>query len=389
LSAKDTKNPIGFFGTGLKYAIAILLREKHQIQIFAGHDKYNFELKNIEMRGKSFSIATINEEELPFTTDLGQTWEMWQAFREIYCNCIDEGGTVYLSESIPDPQADVTRILVKGAEFLNWFHDRHTIFLRLPHQFLVTNQSALHDNEVQIFTKPSNYIFYRGVRVAALDVPAKYTYNLLTKVQLTEDRTLMWPGQVHIKILRAISSLTDTAIIKDILTSSDEHFEGRLSYSDLEYYQNEMSQEFDNILIEQYNMNSDTLSFSARNYASKKLAKRCAKNIQSEEMTPVEEMQLARAKEICKRVYSDFDQFPIVVVRSLGQVTMAMADPIERVIILSKPCFKLGTKYLVSTMIEEYVHLVTGHSDLTRPLQTYLFDMIATLIEDHVIKEPI
>ena len=36
VSVKDSESPIGFFGTGLKYALAILLRERHDVIIQSG-----------------------------------------------------------------------------------------------------------------------------------------------------------------------------------------------------------------------------------------------------------------------------------------------------------------------------------------------------------------
>lgn len=36
VSVKEGENPIGFFGTGLKYAIAVLLRTGHRITVMTG-----------------------------------------------------------------------------------------------------------------------------------------------------------------------------------------------------------------------------------------------------------------------------------------------------------------------------------------------------------------
>jgi len=35
-SVKETNNPIGFFGTGLKYALAVLLRTGHKVTVHLG-----------------------------------------------------------------------------------------------------------------------------------------------------------------------------------------------------------------------------------------------------------------------------------------------------------------------------------------------------------------
>ena len=99
-SAKQCEDSIGLFGTGLKYAIAILLREQQKITIISQGEEssppttYTFTTKEISMRGKSFSIICCNGEELSYTTEYGKKWELWQALRELYANCLDEGGEI-------------------------------------------------------------------------------------------------------------------------------------------------------------------------------------------------------------------------------------------------------------------------------------------------------
>jgi hypothetical protein len=105
-------------------------------------------------------------------------------------------------------------------------------------------------------------------------------------------------------------------------------------------------------------------------------------------MTEVEKAQLEKAVKICSAVFPDFGDYKILIVKTLGQTTMALADINERTMVISKSTFMVGTKFLVSTMIEEYAHLKTGHGDLTRGLQTWLFDQVCTMIENHITKEP-
>lgn len=117
--------------------------------------------------------------------------------------------------------------------------------------------------------------------------------------------------------------------------------------------------------------------------------KRSLKSYTQCQLSIVEKKQLDRAVDICKRVFPQIQQFEIIVTIDLGKQTYALANFPTRQIVLSKRCFQLGTKFLVSTLIEEYKHLETGYGDCTRELQTHLFDTIANLIENHVICEPI
>src|SRR5512141_2444774 len=84
VSVKE-EGAIGFFGTGLKFAIATLLRNKQEIVIFSGTERYDVGVKTIQIRGQDFDMVTLNGEQIGFTTQLGKTWEMWMAFRELHC----------------------------------------------------------------------------------------------------------------------------------------------------------------------------------------------------------------------------------------------------------------------------------------------------------------
>lgn len=86
ISAKDTESAIGMFGTGLKYAVAVLLRNGYKITIYSGDKTYEFDVANNDVRNKTFNHVTMNGEFISFTTELGKFWEPWMAVRELVCN---------------------------------------------------------------------------------------------------------------------------------------------------------------------------------------------------------------------------------------------------------------------------------------------------------------
>lgn len=383
VSVKENENPIGYFGTGLKYAIAILMRHKCQLSVWSGKEGFKFEIQDKEIRGKIFEIITMGGSELPFTTELGKNWELWQAFRELYCNAIDENGKVYLSSELPEPQNDKTFIVVKSREFENVFHKRDEIVLNIdPNQLLASG-------DVMIYDKPSEYVYYRGIRVAGLQSPAKLTYNLISEIELTEDRTMKYSYEMGGRIPRAVAKIKNKQILHDILTTDEDCYERELDFDFASIFPPEVSDEFLEVVGTQYHLNNDNLNKSARTYFQKRMNKEAAKHYEREELNHVQQKQLNRCKDICKILYSDFDSFDLMVVKSLGQNTLALADAANNTMIISMRCFEFGTKYLLSTIIEEYAHLKTGYRDHSRELQTWLFDQLCTVIENHVIEEPI
>lgn len=126
ISAKDPSNanPIGYFGTDLKYAIAVLLRRQIPITIMSGLEVLRFEVRSDVVRSKPFEMVCMNGNPIGFTTDLGKNWELWQAFRELYSNCIDEFGKTEAEGYFPEPLHGVTQIVVESDMFVELFVNR-------------------------------------------------------------------------------------------------------------------------------------------------------------------------------------------------------------------------------------------------------------------------
>jgi len=213
VSVKDGDGAIGYFGTGLKFAIATILRGGGRVAIYRGHDAYHFGVKKTEVRGQSFDLVTMNGEALGFTTQLGRTWEPWMAFRELASNCRDESG--FYTTSATDPMEDYTTIIATG--LADVWHERETILLeREP---LSTMPTA------EIHEGPSFYVYYRGVRVHRLSCPSAHLYNIRSKIELTEDRTAKSWYEVEIAIERAIGALDDRHLLRTALTCGEQYAE--------------------------------------------------------------------------------------------------------------------------------------------------------------------
>lgn len=383
VSVKETENPIGFFGTGLKYAISIMIREGQRFKLFSGTKEFVFQKQEITIRNRQVDAISMNGNTLSFTTHLGCNWKMWQAFREIWCNTMDEGGTVFQSSTIPDPQPGKTMFVLVGGEMQHIYAERNKIILE------TSNVQKIAEHPIQIMNHPSRSIFYRGIRVYDFDKPARYTYNVMSPVDLTEDRTVKYISHVMNDIVKAVAGLEDEGTIRSILTTRKNFVEGELGFSQLKWYPERVSSKFMEVLADEYGKNSDDMNKSAIEFFMYVKNKNAAKHYESEEMTSLEKKQLQRAVKVCKMLFDDFDKYKILVTKSLGEETVALADRSMDTMVVAKAVFKLGTKYLVSTLIEEYMHLAHGLDDCTRSMQTHLFNTITDLAENHVLREPI
>lgn len=248
-----TDSPIGKFGTGLKYAIATLVRKGCKIQLFIGETEYEFYTRSSEFRGVDFAQVMMRKREgllrkwkyveLPFTTEHGRFWETWQAFRELHSNTLDEGGETFIDVVVPArdwSRPDRTVFVVTGDPYEEAFKDMDKTFLPKA----LTKREG--DEKVQVFNEPSNHLYWRGIRVFDLEKPSVYTYNILENMELTEDRTLkyMWAAQASVAAYVARSK--DPKLINAIVSAdAEKFFEGRL---DWDYTYTSPSQEFKDVV---------------------------------------------------------------------------------------------------------------------------------------------
>jgi hypothetical protein len=309
---------------------------------------------------------------------------MWMAFREIYCNCLDEGGRVSREEPAKDPYLDnhpgvsgvlvlnysaagQTVIAVKGDLIEQEYHNRDQNFLR--------GEPVFSDGSVEIHRGKRPYIFYKGVRVHAM-ANMNFTYNLLTKMDLTEDRTLKYSWDAVAKISKCVMQLTDKGLIREILRAPAFSFErDNLAFSEAYAH----SREFEEEAVRQYKLDPIAINQSVR-----KLIKHVkpAELYSSADLTKVQQRQLEKSLAFVQAIGYPADAYKVTIVETLGPTAMAMALREHDEIVISKQCFDKGTKYLTSTILEEVIHLREGLDDETRSMQTYLFDKIISLGEE-------
>lgn len=196
VSVKEHDSPIGLFGTGLKYSIAVLLREGLEIQLRSGKAEYAFMLKEQRIRGEDFKIVHMiertgeetwgNIQSLHFTTAYGRNWTLENVYRELWSNMRDERGRVELTSEweLPPPAEGQTEIIVKGERFAEVHNNRWDFLLNPARQCLAATP------QLEIYAPGGKAVFYRGIKALELSEPALFTYNIVEKHQLTEDRTL-------------------------------------------------------------------------------------------------------------------------------------------------------------------------------------------------------
>lgn len=234
VNAKLNDNPIGQFGTGLKYSIAIILRSGGKVRIWRGRKLLDFALTDKTIRGKDFRIVTLNGKKLGFTDQLGLNWKPWMAYRELYSNCKDEGGSIRQivpTGNSPDElgESKKTKIIVEWPELEQIHENRNEIVLTTDPMYVLKNV------EVHPMVD-SAHVYYKRIRVYDLPKKSKFTWSLTGHEILTEDRTLMYTWGVPTTIMKAIIACNNKSFLNAVLDAEvvGQTFESTFNYSNLE-----------------------------------------------------------------------------------------------------------------------------------------------------------
>lgn len=369
VSVKENENPIGYFGTGLKYAIAIILREGGTVTVWRGLEPLRFTSRPVEIRGKVLNLVCMNDVDLGFTTDLGKHWKVWQALREIHCNTKDEGGEA--KRGTLAPSADTTTVHVDLEEFAKCFGEIG--------KYILQTEPLYTGKQASFHAGPSAHIFYRSIQVASVDgKPSLFTINLISPLELTEDRTMKsyWYGAI--------------LIARAVLECEDEEFLERWLSAPADYEEHERDLDWGGVKP------STAFLRVARKLASdpsRPLNKSAIKVLAKHEPMPAvqpaillgsEKAALQHAISFCHGLAYTVDEFPIVVVESLGVGTLGKADTKERRIYIARRAFQMGDLTLASTLIEEWAHIKHGLKDCTRDMQNWVFEALVRIGEAYL-----
>lgn len=384
VSSKEDKNTaIGYFGTGLKYAIAILLRMGQEITIITGGTHYKFGVTETAIRNDSFNIVTMNDEELGFTTELGKDWELWMAFREIYSNMLDEKGTHYKKTLIPKLYDDRTYIMVKGKDFERVYNERHKYFLPDNAMEVESNGvvTAMQKNRELLVGDPA-ILYYKGIRVSTSMQPSLYDYNFHSALTLTEDRTIKSGYTVNYEIAALVAGSQNREFITGMLLANGAH-EAGLDYTFMRKVPN--MDTFLDVVGDLRKRYKDTMINPTAIQLHKKQTKvQTTLPRTSVPMTEVEKQQLNRAMGFCRDTLglSDIEDFTTIVVQDLGSSgQLGRADMDNGIMYISKQCFKEGTKRVAVCLLEEYTHCKERVHDETVEQKWVYLNLITTLGE--------
>lgn len=370
-------NPIGQFGTGLKYAIAGILRLGGKIEIWSGLHQFEFRTKTETIRGKEFQVVQMYTspsdepghgwQTLGFTLELGRHWEPWMLYRELWANARDERGRV--EEREVAPAAGMTIIRVDCQEIWKAHQNRGEFLLDSTRQPIWTGYG------LEVYPAAGKAGFYRGIKVVDFQEPMLFTYNITSPMTLTEDRTIGdWSFKARLADCLWICDSEEVA--ENIALANKTTMEAGINWDWVMASPSEaMLVSVQRAWAERPATMNQRLLEKARRYLPDT-------GPQEVKLTALETKMLSRALEFLARHRFEI-KARILVVETLGsQEILGMARKSREEIWLPRSLFGKGTKMLVSTLLEEYVHIKLGLNDETRSLQDWLLDKVVSLMEE-------
>jgi len=416
---RDDKTKIGFFGSGLKYSIAYMMRKGIDFRVFSGTNEFKFSTKPEQLKEQTFERICINGTSTSFTTTMGPTWkEDWFVLREVYCNALDENSCMIVKETdIVSPSEGKTRIYIEITDALksvsdNWdayFADERTPLFTSKEVYtcyLGNNDGFVHNQTIDVFHKTNGVLYRKGIRVY-VNKRYMYDYNCAA-VNINEDRTAKNPDGLSYGIYNMFSSFVNENYIKSVLRSSqdddkcEEYFALQISENSDKWSKEWVRFSNENLLV----VKEGSAKYADEILTSKKecfllpssFARDLKKNIPEAkilgmgsvidgvvlsevEMTPKMNFLLKEVVASLKEMKYEIP-YDIKCVDFEDEDILGKADLKAKEILISSRTFDLGRREIAMTLMEETEHIFSQKGDETRAFQNHIFSQWLKSMED-------
>ena len=391
---KGDNTKIGYFGSGLKYAISRLMRENIKLEIYSGEKQVKITTRKVAMGEHTFERINIGGKQTSLTTEMGPDWKLWQAIREIYCNAIDAGEHAVNVGVKVSPEKDKTKFYIDEVKetqeiIQNW----NKYFSGKRSDLIVRN------NEIEIFSSGENMAIYRkGIRCYDSVNVSLYDYNF-DLIEINESRVVGYNYQLSEKVADAWGKYATKDMIRNLFNRCrDDIYERNVSWSNVAGFNEFWLDIIDGrILIyedvsgyftyEQENcehiiLPSGLLTALKKFFGDKiKVAEGADHN-----GTFLTVRATKKQEYLIKETLEFFDEvglkisWPIEIAMFEDKKVCGKAS--NQKIFLSPHLFEMGRKVIASTILEEAFHLESGLRDETRGFQDYIVNKIITLLEN-------
>lgn len=404
---RGDSSKIGFFGSGLKYAMAFLLREKIGFKIFSGESEVSISTRTVTHREKEFDMILVNGEDTSMTTDMGPKWSRWPAIREIFCNALDEGGADIRMVDSQDvqPEAGITVFYVEMDPGLADVIDNWDDY------FSKDRTDVVRDDAIGIglggkilWSRPNDtFIVYRkGIQCyAESHVNSCFHYDF-PWININESREIENMYTFKTKLVEYFERKAHADVLKILLEYMDK------SLADFEYnlqwmYVHCPSAEWSKAIGDRTVVNADFAGWFKEEIARNRagfllLPGGMVKFIQQYlpevqvlgnnvgDVKYVELQPTDKQKFLLKEVMGFFKESQYELVSDVHIVAFAniwvLGNASTGKILISERAFEQGRRKIAEIIYEENEHIKTGFNDESREFQNHLIAQVISKMEE-------
>lgn len=402
---RGDNSKIGFFGTGLKYAIAVLLRESVDFKVFIGEKELKIATRTTDFAGQKIKVMTVNGEKTSITIDAGINWEPWFAIREIYSNTIDEDGIMEMADEVKGTAGYTTIYL----EISNKLGD---VSKNWKHYFAFKRDSSFADdkgNRILPKLKDNRFtVFRKGIRVYYQRRNSLFDYDI-QELSINESRVAEHDWQARQRCAEVLAVCED---ISTIQTFVDYWKNQKDEDSCIEYDADFWTYLFDDfswkdkgsfseawyevlkgkriVPIEQsgfYGVTRDTIAFPEKliTHLHKHFGDRLNLIGHSKERYLIVsdyDNRLDNSLSLLERYGFGFDRDNIKIAKFRDEDIIGSYDQQAGLVLISeKALAPVHKSKLTNVLFEEIAHAKSGYSDNTRAFQDYIIDIAINLME--------
>lgn len=411
---------IGYFGSGIKFSLAYLVRNNIDVRIFSGNKEIEVGSKDYTYRGDKIKLLTINGVETSITTRFGADWEAWFVLREFISNAIDEGGyRIELGEVAEKHDDTRSYVYIEFVESIaNVYNnlDRYFAMGRHPVDTVVIERYG-HTNRVRIYrnidgelnkvTRPAT-TYRKGIRCSEDTKMVSHIDFDFDAVDINESRIEKSSWTTQCEAMAAMSITNNRGLIRDFLLACgiDRRYEklvaDRMSYvgsfsdawgdvlKELVVFPDTMRD-----LVETLGGQSDRAASAVfvprqmfiqlSSQFGNLMGAKCNDVDEYIEVEPNEDQRdvLIEAVELATKI--GYRPTAVKVVVFADTRILATYDE-DKTVLVSARLLDMGVLETTSGIVEEVTHMQTGFADETRALQTHLFTLLTRLLLKNIGK---
>lgn len=397
---EGNETKIGRFGTGLKYSLSYLIRNNIDFKVFIGEKEVSIHTETENIGNRDFEILYIGGERTSITASMGLDWEGWMIVREIYCNALDEGECEYstVTETQMVGYPDTTTFYIQEVGQIKETVDKWS-------DYFVNEVTPLHIGErFRLFPASEHLKIYKqGILIHQdKDYKSMYSYDL-TYAELNELRE--YTGYLFHDLARVIGHLPKDHAELFMAGVNDKMIESKLDYDYVAGFGDQWSEAIGQAKIiakEDFDAFVQREIITAENKSHyivvprplfKVLTKhhkhvsavRVADKLNAFFETVDEDLKLKikSALAILETCGYRMDENLTWIIGSFGDPKVwAQINFDEKVIMFSQELGRKSMFDIVTTVIEENEHFLSGYKDCTREFQQHFIDLYARQILD-------